>query len=344
MEWYLNIFGEWRSTGYTGAGRTVKKLLMTMAFCMALSWIGVYTVPAEKPEALRNDEDAAGGSEDAVQEGAIGNIIIPEILEIMPDKITSDAERTAAEKAVSSEPENLSVPDCLTVSEMSAVTDISSEPEAPAATETPTVPDTSVLPEMPVVPETPAEPDTPAVPETPIISETPEVPDNSENASSSSGTVGGFMVDENGIIYGVADPELAISGGVMTFPSEDCCGISAGAFSEGFPAVLEVHIPTNITKIEPGAFAGLVNVEWYTAEPGSGFSDKMGVLLSDDGTTIFAFPCGRTGSYKVPAEITGFAQNAFADACITALDMTECTVEAPSGLPDHIEVIQREAY
>lgn len=130
----------------------------------------------------------------------------------------------------------------------------------------------------------------------------------------------------------------------MRFPAEGCCGISSAAFSGGLSSVVEVYIPANITQIEAGAFAGLSNVEWYTAEPGSGFSDNMGVLLSDNGTRIFAFPSGRTGSYKVPAEITGFAGNAFANANITAIDMTECGAETPSDLPGHIEVILRDAY
>ena len=146
------------------------------------------------------------------------------------------------------------------------------------------------------------------------------------------------------MIYGVADPELVVSRGLMQFPAEGCIGIRAGAFSDGLSSVREIWIPANITQIEAGAFAGLTNVEWYTAEPGSGFSDNMGVLLSDNGTRIFAFPAGRTGSYLVPAEITGFAENAFADAVITALDLTECTAEAPSDLPGYIEVVKREAY
>ena len=133
----------------------------------------------------------------------------------------------------------------------------------------------------------------------------------------------------------------------MKFPADGCVGIRAGAFYAGFSSVLEVYIPANITQIEAGAFTGLTNAEWYTAEPGSGFSDNMGVLLSDNGTRILAFPAGRTGWYRVPAGITGFAENAFADAKITEIDMTECMAEVPADLPGHIEVVRvglEEAY
>lgn len=331
MDWCLNVYEERNMNVYAGAGRTVRMLLAALAFCMALFWVSAYTAPAEVPAPVREDSGADSGSETAVTVAAAipGSIVVPVIPSAGPDKVLSNTEEMTA---AANEPDTFAVYESPIIPETLIV------PEAPAVSDTPAMPDASAEPDTPIMPAAPA------VPETPVISDSVSVPDNPENASSSSAAVGGFMVDENGMICGVADSEMAISGGVMKFPSEGCCGISAGAFSDGFPSVLEVYIPANITEIEPGAFAGLVNVEWYTAEPGSGFSDNMGVLLSDNGTNIFAFPCGRTGSYKVPAEITGFSENAFTDANITAIDMTECAAEAPSDLPEYIKVIRREAY
>lgn len=362
MEWCLNIYEEWRTSGHAGLRRTVKVLAAVLAFGAVLVWLGMYTEPADQSAKA---DHIAPVEKEAETPVLPGTAIIPETpaeaeTPVGAEKPIIPETPVAAEKAIIPEtpaaaetpimpdtPAEPDAPAAPAVPETPIVPDMPAEPDAPAAPETPIVPDRPAEPDAPaapetsIVPDTPAEPDAPAVPDTSV---TPEVPDESEDTTAPSGIIDGFLVDENGMIYGVADPELVVSRGLMQFPAEGCIGIRAGAFSDGLPSVREIWIPSNITQIEAGAFAGLTNVEWYTAEPGSGFSDNMGVLLSDNGTRIFAFPAGRTGSYLVPAEITGFAENAFADAVITALDLTECTAEAPSDLPGYIEVVQREAY
>ena len=181
------------------------------------------------------------------------------------------------------------------------------------------------------------------MPDTSVVPDTPTVPDESEDADNAASADSGFLIDDNGIIYGVSDPALAITEGMLRIPSEGCSGIAAGTFASGFPSVIEVSIPANITSIEAGAFTGLVNAEWYTVEQNSVFSEKMGVLLSEGGTCILAFPSGRTGKYKVPAGITCFAENAFLDAHISSVDVSACPAEMSVSVPDRIEVIRREA-
>ena len=307
--------------------RTLIMFLAVLIFCAVLVRAGVYAEPAVSP--------AEKKTETVVKTEAVVNADAPETDRTVPepadviDKPDIIPEMMPAEAEVT-EPQK-----------MSAVT------ETPIAPAVPAEPDVPAVPETPIVPDTPAEPDVPAVPDIPAAPAVPDETDEPEDTTAPAGTIGGFLVDENGIIYGVSDPELAISGGVMKFPAEGCVGIRAGAFSAGFSSVLEVYIPANITQIEAGAFTGLTNAEWYTAESGSGFSDNMGVLLSDNGTRILAFPAGRTGWYRVPAGITGFAENAFADAKITEIDMTECMAEVPADLPGHIEVVRvglEEAY
>ena len=379
----MNIYEEWRTSGHAGLRRTVKVLAAVLAFGAVLVWLGMYTEPADQsakadhiapvekeaetpvlpgtaiiPETPAEAETPVVAEKPIIPETPVAaeKAIIPETPAAAETPIMPDTPAEPDAPAAPAVPETPIVPDtpaepdapaAPAVPETPIVPDRPAEPDAPAAPETSIVPDTPAepdapaAPETPIVPDTPVEPDAPAVPDTSV---TPEVPDESEDTTAPSGIIDGFLVDENGMIYGVADPELVVSRGLMQFPAEGCIGIRAGAFSDGLSSVREIWIPSNITQIEAGAFAGLTNVEWYTAEPGSGFSDNMGVLLSDNGTRIFAFPAGRTGSYLVPAEITGFAENAFADAVITALDLTECTAEAPSDLPGYIEVVKREAY
>ena len=367
----MNIYAEWRTSGHAGLRRTVKVLAAVLAFGAVLVWLGMYTEPADQTAEADHIAPAEKEAETPVLPGAAiipetpaeaetpaaaEKPIIPETPVAAETPIIPDTPAEPDAPAAPAVPETPIIPDtpaepdapaAPAAPETPIVPDSPAEPDAPAVPETPIVPDTSAepdapaAPETPIVPDMPTEPDAPAVPDTSV---TPAVPDESEDTTAPSGIIDGFLVDENGMIYGVADPELVVSRGLMQFPAEGCIGIRAGAFSDGLSSVREIWIPANITQIEAGAFAGLTNVEWYTAEPGSGFSDNMGVLLSDNGTRIFAFPAGRTGSYLVPAEITGFAENAFADAVITALDLTECTAEAPSDLPGYIEVVQREAY
>lgn len=346
MDRCLNCYGEFCAAAYSGTSGTMRMLLIVLAFCMMLFWTGTCTAPADRPAAAGNETAAAGDTESGTVAAVSESAAVTAVSGGMLDGIPADAEGIISEIVI---PVSSAVPlhanKASAESEAPDILEISDVPETPDIPETSDVPETPDIPEISAEPETPAVPDIPEAPEAAVIPNIPAVPDNLQNdISSLAGTINGFSIDENGLICGVADPQLAVSDGVMKLPSEGCTGVRAGAFSDGLSSVIEVYIPSNIKQIECGAFAGLQNVEWYTAEPGSGFSDEMGVLLSDNGTSIFAFPSGRTGSYKVPETIAGFAENAFADVKITTLDLTECTAATPSGLPGHIKVIRRDAY
>ena len=153
-------------------------------------------------------------------------------------------------------------------------------------------------------------------------------------------TAGGFLVDENGMICGMADADAAVSGGVLTLPAEGCSGIRAGAFADAPEGIIEVHIPAGITEIEPGAFLGLDEVEWYEISPdNAAYYSEDGVLFSEDGTCILAFPPGRTGIYPVPGSVAVFAPDAFAGARIEKLITVECELKDTGNLPENIVII-----
>lgn len=157
-----------------------------------------------------------------------------------------------------------------------------------------------------------------------------------------SGVIDGFLVNESGVIYGVADPALAVSDGYMELPAEGCTGIAAGTFADGLPSVREIFIPANITYIEEGAFTGLTNAEWYEMETAGEFYTEEGVLFSDSGTCILAFPAGRTGNYKVPSQVVRFASGAFDGAQLEMIDATECSLADAPSVPDYITLLTRE--
>lgn len=190
-----------------------------------------------------------------------------------------------------------------------------------------------------LVPETPSEPtvDEPET-EVPVV----PVPPETTPAEPETGVINGFLVNESGIIYGVADPEMVVSDGYMELPGEGCTGIAAGTFSAGFPTAREMYIPSNITYIEPGAFTGLTNMEWFEMEPAGGYYTEQGVLFSESGTCILAFPAARTGNYKVPSQVVKFAAGAFNDAQIQVVDAAMCTLTDISSFPENIELMAKE--
>lgn len=155
------------------------------------------------------------------------------------------------------------------------------------------------------------------------------------------GAIGGFLVDESGIIYGIADAAQVVTEGYVAIPTEGCRGIAAGTFASGLPEAREIFIPGNITSIEEGAFVGLGNMEWYEADPSGGYSSEEGVLFSENGTCILAFPAGRTGTYKVPSRVVRFASGAFAGASIQSVDATNCALTDVGDIPSGIEVVTR---
>ena len=64
-----------------------------------------------------------------------------------------------------------------------------------------------------------------------------------------------------------------------------------------------------------------------------------GVLFSEDGTCILAFPPGRTGIYPVPGSVSVFAADAFAGARIEKLITVECELIDTGNLPENIVII-----
>ena len=184
----------------------------------------------------------------------------------------------------------------------------------------PTDPDIPVNPDIPVDPDVPADDGTAAPPE--------NIP----------GTAGGFYVDSAGMITGIADPS-AVRDGYLELPSEGCSGIASGAFLNAPAGIREIYIPENIVTIEAGAFLGLDEMEWYEKTPSGGMYTQDGVLFSEGGTCILAFPPARIGSYKVPVQVTRFAADAFAGSRSEALDAEECGAIDTGNLPSHIKLI-----
>lgn len=185
------------------------------------------------------------------------------------------------------------------------------------------------------------EEDLPAPPVSGDAAEEPSVPQTPPD-DPAAGMTGGFLIDDSGMICGIRDASSVVKDSVLILPSDGCTGIASGAFSPALPDVREVSIPGNITYIAEGAFAGLPNIEWFDTSAAGNFVAEDGVLFSGNGTCLFAFPAGRTGTYKIPPQVESIAPGAFANAGITQIDATECMLSDSENIPSHIEVILRQ--
>lgn len=135
----------------------------------------------------------------------------------------------------------------------------------------------------------------------------------------------GFLIDGEGMICGIDVTALPTADGYLELPSEGCVGIRSGAFAEIGTGIAEVYIPENISVIEEGAFSGMCFLEWIEAAAGNpGCMTIEGVLFDGSGTTLLAFPGGRTDMYIVPENVTGIASGAFLDTAISRLDFWQC--------------------
>lgn len=110
----------------------------------------------------------------------------------------------------------------------------------------------------------------------------------------------GYLINAEGVIYGLSGSKEVIQDGVLLFPEEGCSQIAGGALSDLGSAVEEIEIPVNITNIQSGAFAGLSNLGWIEADAANpAYVTVDGVLYTADGTVLLAFPAAWTGTFQV---------------------------------------------
>lgn len=151
----------------------------------------------------------------------------------------------------------------------------------------------------------------------------------------------GYLIDDNGMIYGISGSKEMAEDGVLVLPADGCSGIAAGALSMLGAAVEEIEIPANITEIQPGAFAGLSELGWIDADVSNpSYSSVDGVLYTADGTGLLTFPAAWTGTFQVPESVRYFAEKAFDGTNLDCIDARACMLEQTGELPETVELLQ----
>ena len=151
----------------------------------------------------------------------------------------------------------------------------------------------------------------------------------------------GYLINAEGVIYGLSGNKEVIQDGVLSFPEEGCSQIARGALSGLGSAVEEIEIPANITNIQPGAFVGLSNLGWIEADAANpAYVTVDGVLYTADGTVLLAFPAAWTGTFQVPESVKSFAESAFDGTNLECIDARSCTLEQAGSIPETVKLLQ----
>ena len=151
----------------------------------------------------------------------------------------------------------------------------------------------------------------------------------------------GYLMNAEGVIYGLSGSKEVIQDGVLLFPEEGCSQIAGGALSDLGSAVEEIEIPVNITNIQSGAFAGLSNLGWIEADAANpAYVTVDGVLYTADGTVLLAFPAAWTGTFQVPESVKSFAESAFDGTNLECIDARSCTLEQTGSIPETVKLLE----
>ena len=151
----------------------------------------------------------------------------------------------------------------------------------------------------------------------------------------------GYLINAEGVIYGLSGSKEVIQDGVLLFPEEGCSQIAGGALSDLGSAVEEIEIPANITNIQSGAFVGLSNLGWIEADAANpAYVTVDGVLYTADGTVLLAFPAAWTGTFQVPESVKSFAESAFDGTNLECIDARSCTLEQTGSIPETVKLLE----
>ena len=151
----------------------------------------------------------------------------------------------------------------------------------------------------------------------------------------------GYLINAEGVIYGLSGNKEVIQDGVLSFPEEGCSQIAGGVLSDLGSSVEEIEIPANITNIQPGVFAGLSNLGWIEADAANpAYVTVDGVLYTADGTVLLAFPAAWTGTFQVPESVKSFAESAFDGTNLECIDARSCTLEQAGSIPETVKLLE----
>jgi len=101
---------------------------------------------------------------------------------------------------------------------------------------------------------------------------------------------------------------------------------------ENCRSLKKVSIPSSVTSISSDAFKSCVNLEMFNvSSSNSNYKTVSGVLFNKNGTTLLAYPCGKSGtSYTIPQGTTTIATNSFYECPLTTVSIPNSVTKIDS--------------
>ena len=109
----------------------------------------------------------------------------------------------------------------------------------------------------------------------------------------------------------IPDEIIPSTAAVLTFSEEDN-EVKVTGVANGYESgITSIFIPSNVSAVEPGAFADSIHVNEFTVSSPV-FKVIDGVLYNADGKTLLCYPAGKGDAYfTVPASVTAIGDRAF---------------------------------
>lgn len=87
-------------------------------------------------------------------------------------------------------------------------------------------------------------------------------------------------------------------------------------------AIRNLVLPSTVTYLNPGnSLLGMPLLQNIQVNGNGKYISKDGVLYADGGKTLFQYPAGRTGSYKIPGDVTKIEMAAFAYSSLSSVEI-----------------------
>lgn len=101
-----------------------------------------------------------------------------------------------------------------------------------------------------------------------------------------------------------------------------------------------LSLPASLRTIEGGGLNALWSVERFEVAAGGVYQSMDGALYTDNGATLVAYPCGRSGEYQIPSNVKKIKTGAFSYTSLSKVVIPDSVTEIEESTFDYSESLQ----
>ena len=103
-------------------------------------------------------------------------------------------------------------------------------------------------------------------------------------------------------------------------------------------------LPASLKTINSYGLQALQKLENFEVEGGGRYQAVDGVLYTDNGATLVAYPCGRSGAYQIPSGITKIGPNAFYQTSLSKIVIPDSVTEIGESAFDYSDDLKEIVF